>query len=81
MKRIIYKKHRKKQCESVKCQYCATHAKTSGEVNEKFGFKQNRERYKKCKNCMNNLRLGKEAYNETQNKNIIKNSMKTIKKR
>ena len=43
-----------KQYESAKCQYCATYAKTSGLFNEKFGFKQNGERYSRCENCMNN---------------------------
>ena len=66
MNRIINKKQRKTHYASAKCQYCATYAKTSDEGNEKFGLKQNRERYSRCKNCVNGLCLWKEAYNEKQ---------------
>ena len=66
MRRIIYKKHIKTHYESANCQYCATYDKTSDEANEKFGFKQNRERCSRYKSCMNNLCLWKEACNEKQ---------------
>ena len=60
MKIIIQKNHRKNHYESVKCQYCGTYAETNEEVNEKFGFKENGEIYRRCKKCMNNLYLWKE---------------------
>ena len=53
----------KQHHESAKRQYCATYAKTNDEVNQKFGCKQNGERSSRCKNCMDNLCLWKEAYN------------------
>ena len=34
--------------ESVKCQYCAAYAKTTEEVWEKFGCKENGDRYRRC---------------------------------
>ena len=64
MRRIIYKKHRKTHYESAKCQYCATYANTSEEVEEKFGFKGNGERYRRCKTCMNKLCLWREDNKE-----------------
>ena len=66
MRRLINKKQKQKHYESAKCQYCATYAKTSDEVDEKVGFKQNGEIYSRCKNCMDNLCVWKEASNEKQ---------------
>jgi hypothetical protein len=56
------------------------YAKTSDGVEEKFGFKQHGERYSRCQNCMSNLCLWKEAYNETQ-KEYDTHIVKTRRKR
>ena len=58
--------------ESAKCQYCATYAKTSEEVNEKFGFKQNGERYSRCRNVWIIYVYGKM---NTKNNNNVKENM------
>ena len=55
-----------KYYESAKCQDCKTLANTSEEVDEKFGFKQNGERYTRCKTCMKQICVWKECNNEKQ---------------
>ena len=63
--KVINQKYRK-YYESAKCKHCATYAKTSAEVEDKFEFKVDGERYGRCKKCMHNLCLWK---------NIKKNNM------
>ena len=55
-----------KSYESAKCQYCATYAKTSEEVEEKLGFKGNRDRYRRCKDVWISCVYGKKNIQEKQ---------------